>query len=308
MTTITRGYLDSTELLAHPELLRERAKEEGYLFFRQLLPKELIMELRRQFLEILDHYGWLDKETPLIEGVSNQAEIEKIPQEELVFCGTGVPRPAYEDVQRLELFHALAHHPNLIGMYEKLFGATVLPHPRNIARLMMPAKFNVPTPPHQDFIHIQGTKNVWTCWFPVGDCPIEMGNLSVIRGSQKDGLLAPKAAEGAGGLEVWLCDDKYEWIEDDFEAGDVLTFTSETVHKSLPAQLPNRIRLSCDYRYQAAHEDIEANSLLVHCNVLEWDQVYEGWRNEDLKYYWKKHDLIFSPWNEDIRWQKDKIC
>jgi hypothetical protein len=142
----------------------------------------------------------------------------------------------------------------------------------------------------------------------VGDCPRELGNLSVIRGSHKDGLLSPKAAEGAGGLEVYLCKDEYEWVEDDFEAGDVLTFTSETVHKSLPPQWKDRIRMSCDYRYQPAHEDIEENSLKVHCGVLEWDEVYEGWENEDLKYYWRKHDLKFSPWNEDIRWQKDKIC
>ncbi len=308
MTTITKGFIDSSDILNDPEALRARAAEEGYLFLRQLLPQDIVLELRRQMLEVLNHFGWLYPDAPLMDGIGNQKAIEAIPREELVFCGTGVPRPAYEAVQKLELFHALAHHPNLIAMYEKLFDAPVLPHPRNIARLMMPAKNNVPTPPHQDYIHIQGTKNVWTCWFPVGDCPIEMGNLSIIRGSHKEGLLMPKAAEGAGGLEVWLCEDHYEWLEENYEAGDVLTFTSETVHKSLPSQMPDRVRLSCDYRFQPAHEDIEEKSLKVHCDVLPWDEVYQGWENEALKYYWKNNDLKLSPWNEDIRWQKEKIC
>jgi hypothetical protein len=308
MSTITLGYTDSTALLDDPEALRGRAAEDGLLFFKGLLPRKEVLELRRQFLQILDKYGWLDRSHDLMEGVGNREEIGKIPKEELVFCGVGVPKAAYADVQRLELFHRLAHHPNLVGMYEKLFGKAVLPHPRNIARLMMPSANNAPTPPHQDFIHIQGTRNVWTCWFPVGDCPRELGNLSVIRGSHKDGLLAPKAAEGAGGLEVYLCKDTYEWIEDDFEAGDVLTFTSETVHKSLKPQLADRVRMSCDYRYQPADEDIEANSLRVHCDVTDWDDIYSGWERDDLKYYWKDRELLMSPWNEEIRWQKDKIC
>jgi len=308
MSTITKGYPDAAALLDDPAALRAQAEEDGFLFFKGLLPREIVLELRRQFLETLDKYGWVDRGHDLMDGVGDVDAIARVPREEIVFCGTGVPRPAYQDIQRLELFHGLAHHPRLIQAFETLFGEDVLPHPRNIARLMMPSPDNAPTPPHQDYIHIQGTRNVWTAWFPVGDCPIPLGNLSVIRGSHKLGLLAPKAADGAGGLEVMLCGDEYEWIEDDFEAGDVLAFGSHTVHKSLPLQMPDRIRMSCDYRYQPASEDIEANSLRVHCDVLEWDEAYEGWSNEALKYYWKERTLKLSPWDESIRWQKEKIC
>lgn len=306
--TISVGYVDSSPLLGNAEALRQRAAEDGYLFFKGLLPRDLVMELRRQFLEVLGQFGWVDKRHDPMDAYGDPKAIAKENREELISCGTGVHQRAYQAIQRLELFHALAHHPNLIAVYEQLLGTAVLPHPRNIARLMLPSPHNAPTPPHQDYIHIQGTKNVWTCWFPLGDCPRALGSLSLIRASHKDGLLAPKAAEGAGGLEVYLCKDNYEWIEDDFEAGDVLTFTSETVHKSLEPQWRDRIRMSCDYRYQAAHEDIEQASLKVHCDVLEWDQVYEGWENEALKFYWRQHDLRLSPWNEKIRWQKDKIC
>ena len=89
--------------------------------------------------------------------------------------GTGVSEAAYLAIQKLELFHRLPHHPKLIRMYETLFGKAVLPHPRNIARLMVPSPGAVPTPIHQDFIHIQGTRNVWTAWIPFGDIPRALG-------------------------------------------------------------------------------------------------------------------------------------
>ena len=70
--------------------------------------------------------------------------------------------------------------------------------PLSISRIMVPGTNFIPTPAHQDFIHIQGTKNVWTAWFPLGDCPRELGGLTVLVGSQADGLLTYHASTGRG--------------------------------------------------------------------------------------------------------------
>lgn len=308
MGAVLTGFADSTDILDDAVALRARAAEDGYLFFRGLLPREEVLALRRQFLEIIQKYGWIKQGTELMDGIGDPEAIDREKPEDLTFCGTGVTPPAYRDVQKLERFHALAHHPNLKTLYDNLYGKPSMPHPRHIARLMIPSRNNAPTPPHQDYIHIQGTRNVWTCWFPVGDCPVSLGGLSVLRGSQKEGLLDVKPAEGAGGLEVWLCNLPYDWIQDDFRAGDILTFPSETVHKSLPNQQPGKIRLSCDYRFQPMDEEIHEASLVPHCGVSGWDDVYEGWEREDIQYYWKDKDLKMAEWNEEIRWQKDKIC
>jgi len=42
--------------------------------------------------------------------------------------------------------------------------------------------------------------------------------------------------------------------------------------------------------------------------VTDWEDIHSGWERSDLKYYWKDRELLLSPWNEEIRWQKDKIC
>lgn len=296
-----QGYPDATPLLADPPALRAQAEREGFLFFKGLLPRADVLELRRQLMAIAERHGFIKPGTAVMDGIANQQAVDLLSREDVSFAGVGCPKRVYDDVQRLQTFHAMAHHPALIGMFEKLFGTTVLPHARNICRMMLPSKFGAPTPPHQDYIHIQGTKNVWTAWFPVGDCPLPLGNLSLAPRSHRDGVFGVKAAEGAGGAAVDIAEDQFDWYEGDFEAGDVLTFISTNVHKSTPQQWRDRIRLSCDFRFQPANEPIHEASLGVHCNTLTWEQIYEGWTDDRLKYYWKQHALEFAGWDDSIR-------
>ncbi len=304
----TTEFIDSTPLLDDPEALRARAADLGYLFFRQLLPVEPLLDVRRRMLQVLDRHGWIAPGSDLMAGLADKPAYAAVPQEDIDFCGVGVGAAAYREIQHIEAFHQLAHHPALLSVYRKLFDAPVLPHPRNIARIMIPTDHDIPTPPHQDFIHIQGTKNVWTAWFPLGDCPIELGPLTCLAGSNKDGLLTYKAAEGPGGLEAYLCELDHPWALGDYQAGDVLTVSSETVHRALPNTEGEHVRLSCDFRYQPAAEDIHEGSLDVHCSVDSWDAIYAGWSDDSLKYYWRDTDLRYSDWDEKIRWQQNKIC
>lgn len=304
----TTEFIDSTELLADPPALRARADEQGYLFFRGLLPTEPVLDLRRRMLQVLARQGWIAEGSDLMEGLADRAAYARVPTEQIAFCGVGVGAQAYREIQHIRQFHELAHQPKLLSVYEALFDAPVLPHPRNIARIMIPTDHDVPTPPHQDFIHIQGTKNVWTAWFPLGDCPTELGPLTALAGSQRDGLLTYKAAEGAGGLEAYLCDLGHPWALGDYRAGDVLTVSSQTVHRALPNTEGAHIRLSCDYRYQPADEEINEGSLKVHCEVDDWESIYAGWDDQSLAYYWRDTQLRYSDWDEKIRWQQNKIC
>ena len=151
------GFPDSTHLLASPEKLRARAEEEGFLFFKGLLPKAPLLELRDQILEIVERYGWIKKGTNRMDGIGDLETIARDDSRDPKWKYIGVGQNAYGDVQRLEAFHALQHHPDLIAVYEKLFQARVIPHPRAIARVLLPAPSLAATPPHQDYVYIQGT-------------------------------------------------------------------------------------------------------------------------------------------------------
>jgi len=307
----TRTFTDATPLLDDPEKLRAVAKDKGYLYFRQFLPPDTVLELRREMLAVIDKHGLLDRNKPFMEGFADAQAVDRIGDHEVNWFGTGVPLDVYLDVQKLESFHALAHEPKLIRLYETLFGERVLPHPRNIARVLVPSRALHPTPTHQDYIHVQGDVNTWTCWIPLGDVPPELGGLAILEESHKAGLLGVTANPGPGGLESIVCGMGYEWAAGDYKAGDIITFHSLTVHKALPNRIPGKIRLSVDLRYQPVGRPVERSALEPHLGVpggFAWEDLYQGWTRKDLQYYWRNEDLRLVDFDESIRWQKEKIC
>jgi len=303
----SRPFEDASHLLNDPQALREKADKSGFLYFKNLLPRNKVLNLRRDILEIINQQGWLDQNYPLMDGKVNKEQIDHLSEEELNWNGVGVPFEIYHQIQKLESFHSLAHEPKLVQLFKSLFNEEPFIHPRNIGRVMLPNSKSKKTPSHQDFLHVQGATNTWTCWTPIGDCPKELGGLTILEGSHKAGLLGVTAKPGAGGLESILCGLGYEWVAGDYEAGDLVIFHSLTVHKAMPHLVDHQIRLSCDFRYQPISQPIEEKSLLPH-GPFKWEDLYNGWKRDDLKYYWKSNSIELTPWDESIRWQKDKIC
>jgi ectoine hydroxylase-related dioxygenase (phytanoyl-CoA dioxygenase family) len=305
---VVTGFDDSTPLLDSPDELRLRADEDGFLYFKNFLPKDEVMELRRQVLQILDKHGWLKRGVDMMEAVGDREAIARDAAADPDWVRLSVGKEAYCEIQSLELFNTLPHHPKLIAFYEMFLGEPVIPHPRHIARIMMPAETLAPTPPHQDYIYIQGSHSFWTCWYPIGDCPMTMGGLSMLRGSHREEVLDFHIAPGAGGFESLLCDMDYTWVQGDYECGDFVTFPSHMVHKSLPTQMPERIRLSSDTRYQPVSAEFQWKSLLPHMRYKTWDEIYSGWKSEDLKYYWKKYPLRMIDWDPSLAEPTNRIC
>ena len=299
-------FVDSTSLLGNPQALRRRAQEEGYLFFRGLLPQSDLLDLRGELLEVVERHGWRKLGQDRLGGTMDLERLALLPESQLR-TDIGVSIAAYQDAQRLERLHRLPHHPRLLELYSTLLKGDVLVHPRHIARMITGHPAMVPTPPHQDFPLIQGTAQTWTAWFPLGDCPRELGGLTVLRGSHRQGYVPIQPSLGAGNIAVQLCDFETDWVEGDFFCGDVLTFPSHTIHKALKCQKREQIRLSMDVRYQSADEPIEQKSLRPHCE-LSWEQIYADWQQDDLKYYWRKGELALSPWEDHYLQPSSRIC
>ena len=273
-------FTESGELVAQPTALRARAQEDGYVFFRGLLPEAPVQELRGYVTAILDSVGWLDAGTDPLAAISTQ---------EAKLNGTPVFTPIYDTIQKLESFHTLAHHPALLQVAEALLGDRAMPQPSTIARVIFPDTLEYTTPPHQDFILVQGTPEVWTAWLPLGPCPVELGGLAVLRGSHERGILPVHESKGAGGLRIEAAALRGDWRSSPFAGGDVLFFHSKTVHQGLPNTSGNRIRLSVDYRYQKLSDKIMYKNLGVHQGRVTWEEVYAGWKSDRFQYYWQGH-------------------
>jgi len=275
---------ESNEALDDPEELRRRMKDEGYLFIRKLQDRDKLWDLRRQMLERMT--PWLVEGTDPIDGI---ADISKQCTE-----GDFEYTDVYHEVYKLEAFHRIAHEPEMFDFLEKVIDGPVFSHPHKVARLWFPKYTTHTTPIHQDFVHFQGNFETYTCWAPVGDCPVELGGLALIPGSHKiDKVMDHHFSLGAGSLCIHTDELEDNWHSTDYEMGDTLIFPALTVHQALPNLTEDRLRVSLDNRYQKLGGIVSEHMLEPHLNGfnnLVWEDVYADWETDDLKYYWKEMD------------------
>ena len=292
-------FFDSTPSLDDAQALRTRMRQDGYLFIRRLLPAGQLAALRLQLLAIARDNGWVEKNSPLTEAIADQNG----------FCVEPTPEymDAYRPMYALPEFHALQHHPALVGLLEKLLDGPVLPHPRLIGRTIFPKRESFTTPPHQDFIPIQGTPDTFTAWFPLGDLPAPMGGVEIAKGSHTGGLYEFQPGLGAGGIEIT---ESFEgrWRGGPFAAGDVLFFHSMAVHRGVPNKTDS-LRLSVDARYQKISEPIAPGSLLPHTKPQTWEEIYADWpADSPYRDYWSAFDLQVEEYDDSYHGKRDDMA
>ena len=285
-----KPFRNSTGLIADGAALAVRMREDGYLFLRGLLPADEIQTLQRQIGTLAQDAGWLRPGGDVAEAVADPNG----------FCVD--PDPVYlqtlRAINRLEDYHRLKHHPALMGLFERMLGGPILPHPRVLMRNIFPDRADFTTKAHQDYPNVQGTTEVYTAWFPLIDCPMETGPLQVAEGSHTGDVYDFDIAAGAGGIEIVDPMDG-RWVSGPFAVGDVLIFHSLLVHKGVP-NLGRHLRMSMDVRYQRVSDPFNLDNANADGQPLAWEDIYAGWKSDALKYYWKKLDLTLRPF--DPRW------
>lgn len=280
-------FHDSEPDVRDAEALRRRLEEDGYLFFKGRIPRSDVDSVHDEIWNLMLEQDWVDEDGGLVaEGIVE---------------GDDRFWEVYDPLQKLESFHALAHHFSVLEPLALIMSEPVFVHPRNIGRISFPSTTKFATPPHQDFPLIQGASETYTGWAPLMDCPEEYGGLAILRGSHRVGLYKVHEALGPGGMGISTEKLDHEWVSVDYEAGDLLFFHSHTVHKALPNVTDGGIRISADYRYSPLSQPIVADGLEPHYGRLTWDEIYEGWQNPDLQYYWDRMPVTVSSRDEGLR-------
>jgi hypothetical protein len=254
MPTMYAPFVVSNDLLSDSAALRQRIRDEGYLFFKSLGPKERITAARRDVLKLCQDAGWCDA-TGVWSGAGPFTEGEK-PYMDL-----------YKQVIKLPSFLAVPEDPLLLNLISKVVAGPAQLHRLRIGRITFPNNTAQTTAAHQDHWYIRGTPATYTIWLPLGDCPIELGGLAILPRSHQDGFiehrLNPEKKYAGHGLQ----DDQMRdgpWLAGDFELGDFLVFHSYTIHKALPNLTKDRLRLSTDNRYQRQGDEIADISTKTH--------------------------------------------
>jgi hypothetical protein len=255
-------FLDSSPIQTDAPTLRARMRDDGYLFLRGLASRDALMDLRRAMLEICREAGWVDSAGDLMQGKWSGAG----PFTE----GDQEYSPVYKRIINHPLFLAWAERAEFARVLAMIADGPVQAHRLRIGRVTFPNNLRQTTAAHQDFQYIRGTADTYTVWTPVGDCPIELGGLAVLRGSHGAGFIEHRLFEEKKYAGHGLAEEQLprsagvEWHAADFAAGDVLIFHSHTVHKALPNLTKDRLRLSTDNRYTRVGDAISEVSTRSH--------------------------------------------
>ncbi|PYH90643.1 hypothetical protein BO71DRAFT_402021 [Aspergillus ellipticus CBS 707.79] len=268
--------------------LRRRYDKDGYLFVKQVLPREDVLEARRQYFSYLAPTGVLKEDSDPVEGVFNPT---KTPDD---FPGIGAGaaggngRPGGESaaqfVDRAIEAHykdwyvqKLCNHPALYDFIAKFtgWGQDTLTFKRTLLRNNIPG--TKPIGVHYDQIFIRhGEPTAVTAWVPIGDIKLSGGGLIYLEDSDsvgrkiEDDFTAKAMAAGlteeeakyafnsnmmsTGMLSEYPAEFAKQhgrrWLASAYEAGDVVLHKPHMIHASTVNNDPdNVIRLATDLRF-----------------------------------------------------------
>jgi len=266
------------------EEMRRRFEEDGYVFVKNVMPREDVLDMREAYFSHMAPTGILKPGTSPRDGIFNASE------DPIVHNGVGgrdLPT-AIERQKKLEAAHtmpmylAFLEHPKFRAFVREFMGWK---REVQIKRTLL--RHNIPnglsTGIHYDRLFLRaGEAEFLTAWVPIGDCIAEGGGLMYMENSTsigkameadfwkraehmtleerisgfnmnmaKDGQLSHNVVELTGQInENWGDGKKRRWLVGNYEAGDVVFHNPYMVHGAIKNEDPRgRIRLACDLRF-----------------------------------------------------------
>jgi Phytanoyl-CoA dioxygenase (PhyH) len=233
---------DSSDRRDDGDALRRRLAEDGYLFFRSLLPTAEVSAAAGRVLAELREGGWVDG-----RGVPS-AERRALNSME------ALADPAFRAAIASPAFNRIPYLPPLRGLVRLILGPQAFSYPAKVLRAVYPEQRPGVARGryvHQDYA-VSGVQDMLTTWVPLMEIPVQLGGLGVRPGSHLGPPPRPRV----------LGRSERGWATAHYRLGDVLVFHCLTSH----AALPNRggsLRVSGDFRWQRADQVAPAQLVLA---------------------------------------------
>lgn len=223
------------ELLGNHEELERVYREEGYLFFRDVLDRDAVAAVRTKYFSILvDDYGVVDP--GLTEPIWNGKDVSEFPVKVPEIYGSGV-------------WEEFTANPKIHNFFEAVVGEPIAWVPSTEYRLNPP----VPEDPedyvagrHQDGFFNEGIP-FRTCWLPFSHIDADCGGVAIAPGFSKHGYLHDWDSPPKYGIPAGAVPDAAWARASVYHPGDALIFAEATPHSGL-ANRSDRFRLSMDIR------------------------------------------------------------
>jgi hypothetical protein len=248
---------------------RSQLDSHGVSVVHNCLPRPILRKLEQQITEVMRHHMWSD---PIATAAHPRRE------------GSHGWWRMYEDVQRLELFHAVCRSREVRGLASRCVPGKVLHHLKHQLTVVAPGFL---VQPYQDFPNIQGSPNFVALWIPLSDPTEDLSRLQVLSGPPPISV-APVVAYPASsyGVAPSVCEG--EWMTPRLELGDCLMLHPLAIRR----WAENRSRSSWDLgvlvRFQPLAEPICPASLMPH----HYPRI-PGWKS--LGRHWPRASRIRPP-------------
>jgi phytanoyl-CoA hydroxylase len=232
--------------------LKDTYKEEGFILLKDFFNKEEIINLRTEVKKIfiLQMEKILNREID----IDNEPAFEKS-MYEFFEKDLGTFMNCGKQAQHLISLHKLGTDPRIINILNEIglefpiisVRPSMLFNSKYLAKKEEYWKLGS----HQDWRSSQGSLDSVTVWFPLIKSNAAIGALQVIPKSHKLGLLNSTEVSYYGEITDNIKEDEYLQLE--FEIGDILFFSSFLVHRS-GENITESIRWSVQLRYNNIDE------------------------------------------------------
>jgi len=233
---------DSGGLIDDAAGLRRRLADDGYLFFRGLLPASEVRAVGQTVLARLRSGGWVDE-----RGVPSL-------QPRAVNSMDALADPAFRAAMTSADFNRLPYLPPLRAVVRAVLGPAAFSYPVKVLRAVYPERPEAR--PRGRYIHydygVSGVQDMLTSWIPLVDIPVRLGGLAV----QPGGHLGPPRRPRP------LSPAEPGWATTSYEPGDAIIFHCLTPHAALP-NMTSELRLSGDFRWQLPDRAAPAELVLA---------------------------------------------
>jgi hypothetical protein len=233
--------VDSAPLITDPGGLRRRLADEGYLFFRGLLPSGRVIAAGHAIMARLRAGGWADERG--IPSIEPRA----------VNSADALADPAFRAAMLSPEFNQLPYLAPLRQLARHVLGPGAFSYPAKVLRAVYPERPKAR--PRGRYIHfdygVSGVQDMLTSWVPLMEIPARIGGLAVCPGGHLGPPVRPRP----------LAVTEPGWATTSYEPGDVIIFHCLTPHAALPNH-GSVLRVSGDFRWQRPDQPAPAELVL----------------------------------------------
>lgn len=270
---------DSTDIRDDFPALRQRIAEDGYVLIRGFHDRGQILKARSEILRRIYDKGRLEP--------GSDPEEAKLAADNkgAYFGGNNTDLPSFLEV---------VNGPEVMRFFSEFLDGEAMTYDYKWLR-GVPCGEN--TGAHYDVVYMgRGTRNLYTLWTPLGDTPMNLGTLAILLGSHKWERIKNTYGQmdtDRDNTDGWFSRDPIEliqkfggrWATTNFQAGDAIFFGMFTMHASTVNET-NRMRLSCDTRYQLRSEPVDSRWVGVKPKAHEVNTSVPYRSSEEARKSW----------------------